>query len=292
MTYNGSILPIHNTNLHLCAYRATIKPESNESAPFPYTNLNYNIWFNKGNYIGLAFINLIDRKIYNYYKYIHNIHPNMSNYKYVQYLKKINNIENKSLEFNNLLAGPEDPRLYYKNKKIFMNYNNIVVSPTAACQAEFLGMFEIHIDINILLNNSKKFYPDTKKQLICSKVNGKPLFTGKKSSKTLKNWSYAPGFFIDSYKDKTFLYTNSRINDCKRIPYIHTLQPFIQKNWSISLTTPTVEIKQGSFLYGVAHIRIPWKDIALIASDNNSDISDKLKEIIYQECLDRVKAHI
>ena len=43
MTYNGSILPIHNTNLHLCAYRATIKPESNESAPFPYTNLNYNI---------------------------------------------------------------------------------------------------------------------------------------------------------------------------------------------------------------------------------------------------------
>ena len=286
ITYNGSLIPITDTNLHLCAYRATTKPYGNEGAPsFPYINLNYNMWFNKGNYIGLAILSIKKNNIQvkDSCRYIHNINPHMSNYKYVQYLQKINKNDNPSITFNNLLSGPEDPRLYYKNNQIYMNYNSVLINPDAGCPGECVGMFEIHIDMSTLRScSNKKFYPDKEKQLICSKVNGKPLFKGKKSSKelTLKNWSYAPGYFIDSYKDKAFLYDIISTDNCKRKPYIHTLQPLIQDNWSIALTTPTVEY--NGFLYGVAHIRIPWEDIALLSDDDSNIIPTKFKKIIYK----------
>ena len=274
-TYNGAILPIPKTNFHLCAYRATIKPD-NLGPPFPYTNLD-NLWFNKDNYIGLVIIDLDNFVINKFCKYIHNIHEKMSNYEYVQYLKKINKKNHPELKFNNLLAGPEDPRLYYKNDKIYMNYNNILITPEADCPGECLGMFEILININILLSVNV-YYPNNDKKLICNKVNNQFLFKEKKThgELTLKNWSYAPGFFIDSYKDKAFLYEISKnVSVCKKKPYIKTLQPFIQDDWSIALTTPTVLYNDE--LYGVVHIRVPYKNIS--ASDQ---ISYKLKQIIYK----------
>ena len=288
ITYNGSLLPIKGGNgndLYICAYRATTKPYLDKSAPpYPYSNINFKWWFNKNNYIGLVIIktnsggDMLNIESLEYCRYIHNIDSNMSNIKYIEYLKKINN--DQGSDFSNLLSGPEDPRLYYKEGKVCMNYNSVLVYPKAGCQNECVGMFEIPIDIDILKkisSSSKKYYPDLKKKLICSKVNGKPLFKGKKMKElTLKNWSYAPGYFIDSYNDKSFLYTIYKNSEsCKKTPYIHTLKPFVQFNWSIALTTPTVE--KGGFLYGVAHIRVPWKELVL-----NDEISSNIKKIIYK----------
>ena len=271
LVYNGSLLPIPNSNLFICAYRATYKPDK-DLPPYPYQQYNSDNWFNKNNYVGIAVLNSSKTKIVGVAKYIHNTKLNQTN---IDLYKKLSKISEHN--FKLLLTGPEDPRLYIKNGEIYMNYNDTVLTPEADCQGICTSMFEIKIDLKVLKNNFGKYYPENQKKLICRKIDDEMLF--KKNDVFIqKNWSYSPKYFIDSYNDSSFLYKliDSDVENCTKEKQNFNLTKQIQKEWKISLTTPTVEYKGN--MYGVAHIRVKWSDMALFFNK----LSEDIQEIIYK----------
>ena len=289
ITYNGSVLPIGN-NKNIVAYRATQKPtevgvKKKHLPPYPYQQMNGSLWYNARNYIGLAVIDMSKSrpKVISASKYVHTIHPRLTNQELYDNLTE----SYPDVNFKSLLAGPEDPRLYYKEvqkddmkteRKIYMNYNQSFINPLGGCEGLCVSMFEIEIKLSKL---NIKIYPERGKKLICEKVddeNGhiKKLFNTTNQN-TIKNWSYSPGFFIDSYKDSAFLYNLKKHNDpseCVKSKYNSVMIPFIQDDWGVALTTPTVKYEEK--LYGVAHIRIKWSAV----SSNLNLCSDELKNII------------
>ena len=96
-----------------------------------------------------------------------------------------------------------------------------------------------------------------------------------------KNWSYVQMYnkYLDGINNILNVLTpiNNDINNCS-IDELklnnNNLQLFVQKEWKIALTTPT--ITYNNQLYGVIHIRIQWNDISF----NYNNISPLLKKII------------
>ena len=288
ITYNGSTLAIKNSPFILVVYRATQKPsvtdvQKKDLPPYPYQQINGSLWYNVCNYIGIVVLDTSSQpyKIVTVSKYLHTIYPGKTNQQLYDYLIKAYPRDN----FISLLAGPEDPRLYYKNdsEKIYMNYNQSFINPLGGCKALCVSMFEVEIDLDVLKAYSGKIYPEIHKKLICEQVdngsgNVRELFDTT-NQVTIKNWSYSPGFFIDSYKDDSFLYNLIQYNDptkCVKSTYNSTMSPFIQNDWGVALTTPTVLYKKC--LYGVAHIRIKWANIINNLSKCDPDIKAIIKK--------------
>jgi hypothetical protein len=250
--YNGSVLPINNTDMYYCAYRATAKPNLNQTIEtFPYQTANGKYWFNSNNFIGIV-------------KYDKNY--NILNFQ-------------KYIEQNS--RGNEDPRLYYRDDKIYINYNGFIPKGIAGCKSEekCVGMFEAELNDNFFTSGTL----DTK--LICSKIyspgdpNAKDLFD-KYPTRVVKNWSYVPRyFFIDALNSDTkeYSFKNNDPSICyeKIDTALVKLQEFLnQKDWKIALTTASVI--HNNEVYGAAHIRIPW-----ISMYNNFDsLSPELQRII------------
>jgi hypothetical protein len=280
LTYNGSSIMLKN-NLMILAYRATQKPNVNMPS-YPYQQMNGSFWYNVCNYIGIVLLDVSKTpfRVLTVSKYVHTIYKGKTNQQLYNLLSK----KYPEDSFSSLLAGPEDPRLYIKNDgSIYMNYNQALLNPEGGCKSICVSMFEIKIDLNILKSVSGGIYPEKGKKLICKKVNDgsgklKKLFDTT-NQVTIKNWSYSPGYFIDSYKDNAFLYKLINFNDptkCNKEKYDYTMMSFIQSNWGVALTTPTVEYK--GILYGVAHIRIKWSDIIKNLNDCKKDIQNIIKK--------------
>ena len=292
ITYNGSLLPIDEKRA-IVAYRATQKPKTigvdKKYLPeYPYQQLHGSLWYNSCNYVGLAILDMSKSlpEVLSVSKYVHTIQEGYTNQELYDMLSK----ENPGSSFKSLLAGPEDPRLYYKeeqkegkddmelDRKIYMNYNQSFIHPLGGCKSMCVSMFEIEIKISEMHN---KIYPELGKKLICEKVDDgsghvKNLFDTT-NQVTIKNWSYSPSFFIDSYKDKAFLYQLKQYNDpseCVKSRYSSVMSPFIQDDWGVALTTPTVKYEEN--FYGVAHIRVKWSSI----SQKLDMCSDGIKNII------------
>ena len=275
LTYNGSLFPL-GKSYYLCAYRSTQKPQvegvSPENIPpYPYQQLNSDLWFNKDNYVGLAIVDLSRDKVLYTCKYIHRMTQ-----KEKETLKK-----NDAPHVN---SGGEDPRLYKKNNKFFMNYNQDVIKPKAGCDYGIcIGMFEVEIVLNTIVKNNGGFYSDTDKKLVCEHVYDDNELRGLFATtpqKIIKNWSYSPGYFIDSYNDDAFIYKlvdNLDPTVCDKISYPYVLKPFVQSDWSVALTTPSV--LHGDALYGMAHIRIKWS----LLVENINSVSKDLRAILLKD---------
>lgn len=268
LTYNGSVIPVpDHPEILLCAYRATKKPGNNLPS-YPYQTINGNLWTNYDNYIGIAVLDAQTFQVKHFIKHMHNDGDHSH--------------------------GGEDPRLYLRGKQIYMNYN--AVSLTAPCPKKdryCIGMFEIPLPLDAIMKLPFGSTKTVDGVLVCEKyikcqnfsncdATPKDLF---EQSPLIKNWSYSPGYFIDSYNDKSFLYLPTETQsptgklekdykNCVRLDYPFSLRRFVLPKWSVALTTPSIEY--NGRVYGVAHIRIGWS----LLKENIDLVPEKIRKII------------
>jgi predicted GH43/DUF377 family glycosyl hydrolase len=181
------------------------------------------------------------------------------------------------LKYKHMNAYPaEDPRLYMKNNKIYMSYNAMKINDVNCPAKVCIAIWEVQIDVS---NNTLK----PAKQ-ICQYIleNGKYSSVYQKmGDKIYKNFSHVENtnYYLDGFNKELTLYQNgSDVNLCsgKKISSntASNLKSYVQPEWKISLTTPTILYK--NVLLGVAHIRIKWESL----SRNYYNLSTELKYMI------------
>lgn len=94
-----------------------------------------------------------------------------------------------------------------------------------------------------------------------------------------KNLSYnkQKNTYMDMMNGTSNILEPTGLNKCKITKDTqNVLSTFVQVNWKIALTTPTIKDNDTNDSYGVIHIRVPWKEI----SKNYDSLQKNLKKII------------
>ena len=187
-------------------------------------------------------------------------------------------IDNKSGEKNFLkykhmnAYAAEDPRLYSKYGKLYMYYTAQIQS----LSKKHAGLWEVVIDVK-----NKKF--STPKQ-ICSDVfkkNKEISIYDHINWVIYKNFSfvkeknaYLDGFNknIEIYKE--LLSVDKCITKKLKSSMPNNLLSFVQDDWKIALTTPTILHKDK--LIGIAHIRVSWENLSRNFKKLNKNVQGML----------------
>ena len=261
--YNGSIIPVPNEpDNYYCVYRATGKPfdlSGNQimMPDFPYMEFSAHLFSNPRNYVGFVKMN-----------------KNKNQYNLL--------LHEKLKQFD---GDWEDPRLYIRDNKVFMLLPKYIKDYPCTKPERCMGMYEVDVKqletsdpMKIQFVCEYIFTQKDEKQISSRFYDVKPNI--------VKNWSYVPpNFLLDKYNNDTHLYimntTPGKPMVCQDIKkdgrYSNLFEPlgnFIQTDWSIALTTPTVEYK--NYMYGVLHVKIPYK----LMYDNFEKLEINLKYII------------
>ena len=184
----------------------------------------------------------------------------------------------------------EDIRLYVKpNGKLYMMYIGCIdCDPKASTNA---GVWEIEVTperrkavgpynrgFKLFGKNVKNVYEakgmfGSEKKLLCETVDDKNSLS---LYKIYKNWSYIDGTskYMDGHGNLTLLNYENDVAVCSRDITNIKIESFIQNDWGMTLTTPTLE-HMGN-MYGVAHVRIKWE----LLSENFSKLDKNLRNMI------------
>lgn len=189
-------------------------------------------------------------------------------------------INNKSGEKNFLkykhmnAYAAEDPRLYSKFGKLYMYY-------TAQIQSfsdKHAGLWEVVIDVKNRTFGAPKqicsnIFKKNKEISIYEHIN---WVIYKNFSFVKEKNAYLDGFNknIEMYRD--LLSVDKCISNKLESSMPNNLLSFVQDDWKIALTTPTILYKEK--LIGIAHMRVSWENLSRNFSKLSNNVQGMLKK--------------
>lgn len=275
LIFNGSMVPLQN-NRFIVAYRTTVKPLrgfGSHNAPhmpaLPYNQMTGFGWAHYDSYMGLAVIEEISDGTFrwvpgNFVKIRHNFDATDKK----KWVATYSALYNRSAP-DWVVTGPEDPRIYWRDNRLFITYYVRIVSMNkkpghSRCwphqNTRCTSMYEVEVNMN-WLDENVIYLNDEDRTFVCSKFfdDMNPRMQGTLSDKTMKNWTHIPeinvpnigklSVMVDNYNDDIAYYvTDDDFESCKKVsPGSCSTSKMLPQRFNSNITSQAVHCIKSFF---------------------------------------------